>query len=427
MTQRVAMRKTSAASCRVAVVNREFPSLTRTFHCNEFLALVSAPGVEVEAYALKRPSICSPEAEPLAKLTHYLPPFFSWSAFVSILRVAARHPLRALSSLCGILARARPGNKEGGIPGGLVFALRGLQLADLLAPRRPDVIYAQFATEAATIGVVAAHALDIPLVIAVHSPYTLYRHSALLRYKVKHARLVTAISREARDRLAALGAERIREGIHVVRCGVDSGRLGHIEPRPADPPTILSVGSLIELKGHRHLIEACSLLRDRGRVFRCEIIGDGPLRSALERLADQRDLHERVAFRGALGHEEVIDAYARAMVFVLASCVAGDGDMDGIPVVLMEAMAAGVPCVSTRVSGIPELISTEEEGLLVEETQPAALADAMERLLSDRALRAKIVPGARAKVAREFEPTRSCAHLTRLLRTGLTTSSGGQV
>ncbi len=186
---------------------------------------------------------------------------------------------------------------------------------------------------------------------------------------------------------------------------------------------ILCVGSLIPKKGHDILIEACELLRRRGVSFSCAIVGSGPLNESLAQQISERQLGNAVTLVGACDQAEVQQRLGSASLFALASRVTEDGDLDGIPVVLMEAMAAGVPCVSTNISGIPELMEHEKEGLVVPEKDPQALADAIERLLRDADLRARIRKAAREKIEREFDIRKSAARLAELFEQAITHSS----
>ena len=147
---------------------------------------------------------------------------------------------------------------------------------------------------------------------------------------------------------------------------------------------MLAVGQLREKKGFVHLLHACRQLADRGMPFRCEIIGEGPQRADLERAVQDLGLEQHVAFLGAQTHEEVIDAYRRAWLFVLPCVVGDDGDRDGIPNVILEAMAMGLPVVSTRHSGIPEVVEHEVTGLLVPPADATGLAEALAQVLEDR-------------------------------------------
>jgi glycosyltransferase involved in cell wall biosynthesis len=226
---------------------------------------------------------------------------------------------------------------------------------------------------------------------------------------------VASISRFDRDRLKAEAGPSAEEKIRVIHCGVD-GRGTPVRREQENPPMLLCVGSLIEKKGHDVLLRACALLKERGIRFECRIAGDGPLKEALMAEARSLGVEDSTVFAGACDQETVRSLYEQARVFALPSVYASNGDLDGIPVVLMEAMAAGVPCVSTRVSGIPELIESPKEGILVEEKDPAALADAIDLLLKDGALRERIVRAARAKVEREFNLNKSADQLAELFR-----------
>jgi glycosyltransferase involved in cell wall biosynthesis len=163
------------------------------------------------------------------------------------------------------------------------------------------------------------------------------------------------------------------------------------------------VGRLVPKKGYQTLLEAlCRVMRD-GREFRLEVYGGGPQRTELEKMADRLGLGARISFHGARPPDEIVDAYARASLFVLAPHVLENGDRDGIPNVLVEAMAAGVPVVSTRMSGIPELIENGIEGILVEPDDIEALAAAISRLLDDTALADRLAAAGRRKVERSFD------------------------
>jgi len=137
--------------------------------------------------------------------------------------------------------------------------------------------------------------------------------------------------------------------------------------------------------------------------FRCEIYGGGPMREELERMVCAAGLEPRTWFHGARPQDEIVAAYARASVFALAPVVLSDGDRDGIPNVLVEAMASGAPVVSTRISGIPELIEDGTNGILVEPGDVAALAEAITRLLFDPQLASRLGAAGRRTVEREFD------------------------
>jgi len=154
----------------------------------------------------------------------------------------------------------------------------------------------------------------------------------------------------------------------------------------SSPPLILAVGRLIAKKGFADLICACGLIAERGKSFRCEIIGEGPLENELRGQIERLNLQNRVALSGAKPQGEVRQRLAAANVFVLPSIIDPEGGMDNLPTVIMEAMATALPVVSTNIGGIPEMVIENETGFLLEPADASALADAIEKVIDDRLL-----------------------------------------
>jgi len=180
-------------------------------------------------------------------------------------------------------------------------------------------------------------------------------------------------------------------------------------------PRILSVGRCVEKKGYDVLIEACGRLRDRGLVFQCEIVGDGPL---FEKLAGQiaaLQLNEQVRLAGPQAQTEVRRRLASADCFVLACQPDSEGGSDNLPTVIAEAMFTGVPCISTTIAGVPEMITSEQDGLLVPPRDPAALAEALTGLLTDPRRAAALGVAGKAKARASFSIERSVKELRELL------------
>ncbi len=235
----------------------------------------------------------------------------------------------------------------------------------------------------------------------------------LLRAETERAQAVVTVSDYNRRYLLSRISPDSNGRVCCIHCGLDLSEFSFQWPRASEPepPTILAVARLVEKKGVGHLIRAADILRGQGRSFRVQIIGDGDLRQVLENQVAERGLQDRVTLLGAQPHEKVRLAYARASIFVLPCLVAADGDRDGLPVVLLEAMASGLPVVSTSVVGIPELIASERDGLLVPPNDPRALADALARLLVDPDLRDRLARAARAKIEERFSIERSADRL----------------
>ncbi len=156
------------------------------------------------------------------------------------------------------------------------------------------------------------------------------------------------------------------------------------------PPLIVAVGRLIAKKGFADLLRTCWLLMERGQSFRCEIFGEGPLEQELREQITQLDLEGRVELPGAKPQHEIRELLAAATVFVMPSVVDPDGGMDNLPTVIMEAMVAGLPVVSTSIGGIPEMVIQNETGFLVSPGDAAALAGAIEKMINDCLLARKL-------------------------------------
>jgi glycosyltransferase involved in cell wall biosynthesis len=275
-------------------------------------------------------------------------------------------------------------------------------------------VHAHWATHPALAAWTVRALTGLPYSFTAHA-HDLYVDRAMLREKVRDAAFVVTISEFNRRLLEEVCGPDARGKVHVVRCGVDL-RAFAPAPRRAPPvPTFACVASLRPYKGHAVLLEAAALLRARGLALRVLLVGDGPLRGDLEARVARLGIGDTVTFRGALAHEEIPEILASATAAVLPSVTQADGQMEGIPVALMEAMAAGVPVVSTRLSGIPELVRDGEGGLLVPERDPEALAAAMARLAADPALAARLAAGARRVVERDFDRARNVARLEALL------------
>ena len=203
--------------------------------------------------------------------------------------------------------------------------------------------------------------------------------------------------------------------IHRVYNGIDLNRFRRADFSAA-VPTIISIGRLIEKKGFGDLIEACRLLRARGIDFRCEIIGEGPLEKVLREQISAAGLTDVVLLTGPLAQSEVIDRLAHATVFALPCLTESGGGMDNLPTVLMEAMASSLPVVSTRIGGVPEMVVEGSTGLLVAEHQPAAFAEALERILANRTPAASLGQAGRQRAADLFGIEKNVEKLHSLLR-----------
>lgn len=396
---------------RVAYVLKMFPRLSETFILNEVLEL-ERQGIALRIFSLKRPTdgVAHSEGARVRAPISYLPERLAQEP-VRILRAQAavffQHPLAYVRTL----ARALPPRRGWALRRRLKRFVQACCLIEELGG--VGHLHAHFATGPSRVALLAHRMTGVPYSVTTHAKDVHRegpRASAGLRAKLGPARFVVANSRYSaahlRARLATAGAPRvltIYNGINL-----DAFRWRQEEPAV---PLILSVGRLVEKKGHAVLVQACRHLKEWRVGFRCEIVGAGPLGPELERLVRGNGLDEHVRLVGPLPHEDLGERYRRAMVFVLPCTVAADGDRDVLPNVLKEAMAVGVPVVTTRLAGIEELVADGETGLLVPAGDAWALARALERLLSDPSLRRRLAARARAVIEERFDRRITAAHL----------------
>ncbi len=293
---------------------------------------------------------------------------------------------------------------------------RALWLADDLHRRGVGALHVHFAAEMAEVAWVASQRRGIAYSVTVHAR-DLYCPRPSLADVLGGARLVVTISEANRRHLLGLGVAGLDARLRVVRQGI---------PLPANPAElgggegplrITSVGRLVVKKGHDLLLRALAAAIERGLDARLTLVGEGPQRPRLEALTAELELGDRVELRGGRPREEVDELLDRGTdLFALACRVAEDGDRDGIPVALMEAMSRGLPVLSTPVSGIPELVEDGTSGVIAAAASPAALSAALVRLGVDAGLRGRLGRGARRRVEREHDVVRQVARLAELFR-----------
>lgn len=423
---------------KIAYVMNGFPRLSETFITHEIHQLERL-GLDLRLYSVKRenePTVHPVVAAIRAPLT-YLPRASSLSgtslprwladnlpAFgAAHRRVALRHPLRwagTLATAVSLAWRHRSRDTAGRLRLRKVFLKEFLQAGEIAADvmARGDVahLHGHFCHGVATITWMAARLCGCSYSFTAHAK-DIYQAELnpgdLLERKMHGARFVATCTCA---NAAVLRARHPRpDEVHSIYHGLDTDWFapgaGATAPRGAKP-LLLSVGRLVEKKGFDQLVEACALLRARGLDFECLIVGeDGDASAAVRTLIAARGLQDVVRLHGAVTQAELRGFYARAHAFALPCQVMADGDRDGFPNVLAEAMAMGVPIVSTRISGIPEMVDDGVHGLLVEPRDPLALADALGRVLGDPALHAALAAAARQRICERFDSRRTTVAL----------------
>ena len=291
--------------------------------------------------------------------------------------------------------------------------LAACRVASILRQENCCHLHAHFAHVPTDIAMYAASLGGIPFSFTAHAN-DIFERGYLLSEKISRSAFAITISEFNRDFMGAKGGKPGK--IHIVRCGVDSAQFSPASPKPLTPPYLIgTIGRMVEKKGFDTLLHAAALLQKRGVDFRLAIVGGGPLENELHATADKLGLTGVVDFPGPLANAHVPPWLRSLDLFVLPCQQDANGDMDGIPVVLMEAMATGVPVISTRISGLPELISHEREGLLVKPRSAKALAGAITELLFNNDLRASFSTNGRLKVKSEFDLDVNICRLIKLL------------
>jgi glycosyltransferase involved in cell wall biosynthesis len=399
---------------RVLYVVSLFPCWSETFIAREIATLVSA-GVDVRILSLKPPSETLVQADAAALLPRALHPRTGLAGIAAALGACLRHPLA--TSAAGLRIAAGLWRQPVALAKSLGALARGFAALPALRAFDPHYVHAHWGTYPSTVGMAMARVLRRPFGFTAHA-HDIFVDDHLLKAKLETARLPVTISRYNIDWLAREVTPLARERLRVVHCGVDLARAPFVR-EGREPALLLAVGRLDPIKGFDVLLDALARLAAAGVPFRCRIIGEGPRRPDLEAAIARLGLADHVELAGACAQDAVQAALRAATLFVLPCVVAPDGNRDGIPVALMEAMAAGTPVVSTHVSGIPELVADGSEGLLVPPGDAAALAAALVRLLQDAPLREQFARAARARIEREFDARHEALRLLALVRAEL--------
>ena len=401
---------------KVGYVVSTWPSLSQTFVLNEILALERL-GVPLRIFSVKDPG-GEPVHGALARVRasiNYLSFRRHWRSIIPAnYRLAREQP----QLYFGCLGRAAGYFRWGA----LKHFLEAAYLTELLRQEPVVRLHAHFATAPGLVAMFAHWLSGIRYSFTAHArDIYVDQKPGILRAEMKSADAVVTVSEYNRRYLSTEICPSANGKVRCIYNGLDLRDFSFQLPRASqlEPPMILSVGRLIEKKGLVDLLLACELLRRRGRPFQVEIIGTGPWEDLLKAQAKRLGLTANVKFLGAQPQEVVRKAFHRATVFALPCIISGKGDRDGIPTVLMEAMASGTPVVSTSISGIPELIESGKDGLLVPPNNASLLAGALDQLLNAPELRENLARAARAKMEARFSIEESARELRALFENGV--------
>ncbi len=402
----------------IAYVMKRYPRLSETFILNE-IAVMEGLGAKLELFSLLLPE--PPPHHPMVKQIkaplHHLPAsvlakakLLAQAHGACVLRAPLRYAHALFRAIYSSLQSRRP------------FAiwkqfLRAGFIADRCQREKITLIHAHFANAPAAAAWFASGMTGIPFSFTTHAKDLFLTSPRVIRRRARAAAFVATCTGYNVDYLRSILPKLDHGKIRLIYHGIDLGRFAvradtEMPQSNHRPPLILSVGRLVPKKGFGDLIAACQMLHRDGIGFRCAIVGEGPLRAALDAEIARRGLSGLVTLRGAMTHADLIAFYRQADIFALPPRIVADGDRDGIPNVIAEAMAVGVPVVSTSVSGIPELVQNKVTGLLVPSESPVALAAALRHLIGNPRTGVKLACNARARLERDFD----CRETTKALR-----------
>lgn len=398
---------------KIGYLIKIFPKVSETFILQEILDL-EALGLDLEIYSLQRPtddithglvgqaraSVTYLSASPFALRRNPL-----WAH----LRLFITSPRRYLSTVrFWLRTPERPSLSKFLQAGSLTTSLLDANISHL---------HAHFANAPTSVAELAHRFAGVPYSMTCHAKDIFLATPSTLQRKMRHAEFVVTCTEDNRQYLQRLAGDStpiscLYHGLNLVRFDTMKTNRGVLR---STIPTIMSVGRFKEKKGFLTLIRACHLLALRGCQFRCCIVGYGPLQADMESLIRELNLEDIVQLAGKKTLEEVVALYQESDIFTLPCQVAQDGDRDGIPNVLMEAMACRLPVVTTEVSGIPELIQHNHNGILVPPQDPESLASALARLIDNRSLRQNLGQAGRATIEQRFSSIQTSHRLKELL------------
>ena len=399
---------------QIGYIVRSYPRLSQTFILNEILALEQL-GRRIHIFALTDPQepVVQPQVGAVCAPVRYLDAALRRRRAAILgehIQVARAHPQRYLATLYYVL---RHRDWDAGYSAAsrytcflhAVYLARLLRRAQAWPEHRIAHLHAHFAHDPALIALLVHRLIGISYSFTAHAR-DLYQIpvTALVERSARADAVITCCGANLRY-LQEVAPAAVQEKARLIPHGAD---LREFQPGPppvraTEPPLILSVGRLVEKKGFPDLLHACGQLKQWGHAFRCVIYGDGPLRAALTATITQLGLGDDVVLAGEHPQQALLPVFQQAAVFALTPFITEDGDRDGVPNVLVEAMACGVPVVSTAVAGIPELVEHDYNGLLVAPHDVPALAGALAALLGDPARRERMGAAARRTVVERFD------------------------
>jgi len=406
----------------LGLVLKGYPRISETFISNE-IRLLEQQGIAVHIFSMRRPreSFSHPSVKEIRAPVDYLPETIIGRRLPQLLKhngqLAARRPASYAHALGLALRRFRRTRKSATIK----HLLQAGYLVNAGLDRQPIVhLHAHFAHSPTSVAMFGSLLGGRPFSFTAHAKDIYTSDQRQLREKLEMAAFAVTCTEYNRRHLRGLRPQG-RTPIYRFYHGIDLALFDNPRPRltPTVPYRILSIARLTPKKGLPTVLRALALLKQEGLAFEYTLIGDGDDRDSILALVNTLGLSEHTRWLGTLPHDKVREHYRRSDLFVLGCEIAANGDRDGIPNVLVESLAMGVPAVATRVSAIPEIITHEETGLLVDPGRADQMAAAMRWALEDYNLRQRVIAAGRRRVQTAFDNVKLIQGLIQIYRAQL--------
>ena len=398
---------------KIAYIMSRFPKISETFILFEILEH-ERQGRDVGVYPLLREKqpVVHPEAERITNRAHFQP-FISKQIFRANLHYFLRRPEAYIKMLAEVLGGTISNRKV--FIGTLGIIPKSVRFAYLMEQQGISHVHAHFCNHPAMSALIINRLTDIPFSFTAHGS-DLHKDKTMLDKKVEASTFAATVSSYNKSAMLTKCGRQANTKIHIVHCGIDPDIF-----KPRDHALkngllrILCVASFEEVKGHKYLVRACEILKSRKIDFVCDFIGEGPVRGKIEDQIKQAKLSNQIIVHGSLPRLEVAKKFKEAHVKALVSVPTTDGKREGVPVVLMEAMACELPVISSQLSGIPELVDHDKTGILVAPRDVEGIANALEKMYRDPKLSERLGKAGRQKVLKEYNLIINTERLAKLI------------
>jgi colanic acid/amylovoran biosynthesis glycosyltransferase len=393
----------------IAYLLHRFPRITDTFIMREVRALQKG-GIDIQIISIWEPTLRETDAKVMnewTRQTHFLLPQSILSAVQTLCVIMIRSPIRFMSAVHLAFATARPGLK--GLIKQSFYLAEAMLASEVLRQKGIAHVHNHFGDHSGIVTMLAARLCNISYSISFHGPHVFFDGDlARIKEKVSHASFVRCISYFCRSQVILFSQSTNLSALKIVHCGLDLQDYQFRLPREK-VEKLYCAARLAPEKGFEFLIEAVKILVDRKCDVELRIVGDGPDRNALERMARDLGVLNRVHFLGPLDEAAKMRELYEADLFVLPSLA------EGLPSSITEAMAVGVPVIATNIAGTSELVEQERTGLLVRPSDPQALANAIVAMIDNYDFRKRATELGRQRVVEEFDVNKETLKLQEYL------------